>query len=438
MKRGGFLNFSEFLRYSICALIFGGGAFFLFYLKGFFLFHPIKTVREMFHRTDKSGISPLRALSASLSGTLGVGNIVGVAVAMITGGAGAVFWIWISALVSMVLKYCEITLGVKYRKKSAAGFEGGPMYYMEKGIGGRAGKICGALFSLAAVVSSFSVGNIVQVYAASDAANIIFGMNEFVFGALFAAAIAFVIFGGFERISRVTSILLPVMSAVYLLLCLAVVAENAALLPSFLKEIFSQAFMSDSVFGGVLGFLLSEAFSEGVCKGTFSHESGSGTAPMAHANAQTDTPARQGLLGLFEVFADTIVMCTLTAFVILAAWQGGVQNENGMGLVLDSFELGIGRGACYVIGVCILLFAFSTLICWAYYGKFCLSHLTGSKKVGKVYIFAYLLCIAFGTLLSQEAVWFTADAAIALMTALNLPAMFLLRKEIKRETEIIF
>ncbi len=438
MKRGGFLNFSEILRYSLCTLIFGGGAFFLFYLKGFFLFHPLKTVREMFRRVDKSGISPLRALSASLSGTLGVGNIVGVAVAMIIGGAGAVFWIWVSALVSMILKYCEITLGVKYRKKSTAGFEGGPMYYMEKGIGGRFGKACGTLFALAAVVSSFSVGNIVQVYAASDAANIIFGANELVFGVIFAIVIAFVIFGGFERISRVTSIVLPAMSAVYLILCLAVIARNAQFIPDFIKEIFSQAFASESVCGGALGFLLSEAFSEGVCKGTFSHESGSGTAPMAHANAQTDTPCRQGLLGLFEVFADTIVICTLTAFVILAAWRGGAQNENGMGLVLDSFESGIGRWACYVIGVCILLFAFSTLICWAYYGKFCLSYLTRSKKANAVYIALYLACIAFGTLLSQEAVWLTADVAVALMTALNLPAMFLLRKEIKRETEVIF
>lgn len=438
MKRGGLLKFSEILRYSLCTLIFGGGAFFLFYLKGFFIFHPIKTVREMFRRTDKNGISPLRALSASLSGTLGVGNIVGVAVAMMIGGAGAVFWIWISAIVSMILKYCEITLGVKYRKKSAAGFEGGPMYYMENGIGGKFGKACGALFALAAVASSFSVGNIVQVYAASDAANIIFGMNELVFGLIFAAAIAFVIFGGFDRISRVTSVLLPVMSAVYILLCLAVTAKNAQLIPAFMKEIFSQAFVSESACGGALGFLFSRAFSEGVCKGTFSHESGSGTAPMAHANAQTDTPCRQGLLGLFEVFADTIVMCTLTAFVILAAWKGGAQNENGMGLVLDAFELGIGRGACYVIGLCILLFAFSTLICWAYYGKFCLSYLTRSKKAGKAYMAVYLACIAFGTLLSQEAVWLTADVAIAIMTSLNLPAMILLRKQIKHETNVIF
>ncbi len=392
----------------------------------------------MFWRKDKSGISPLRALSASLSGTLGVGNIVGVAVAMIAGGAGAVFWIWVSAFVSMILKYCEITLGVKYRKKSTADFEGGPMYYMEKGIGGRFGKACGMIFALAAVVSSFSVGNIVQVYAASDTANIIFGANEFVFGLIFAVLIALVIFGGFERISRVTSVVLPVMSAVYLLMCIAVVAGNARLLPEFMRDIFLQAFESDSAYGGVLGFAFSKAFSEGVCKGTFSHESGSGTAPMAHANAQTDAPARQGLLGLFEVFADTIVMCTLSAFVILTAWKSGAENENGMGLVLDAFRMEMGEWSCYAIGACILLFAFSTLICWAYYGKCCLAYITRSKGAKLLYVLLYLACIVFGTLLSQETVWLFADIAIALMSALNLPAMFILRKEVKRETEVIF
>lgn len=432
------MNFSEILRYSLCALIFGGGTFFLFYLKGFFFVHPIKTAREMFLRKDKSGISPLRALSASLSGTLGVGNIVGVAVAMIAGGAGAVFWIWVSAFVSMILKYCEITLGVKYRKKSASDFEGGPMYYMEKGIGGGFGKACGVLFALAAVVSSFSVGNIVQVYAASDAANIIFGANEFIFGVIFAAVTAIVIFGGFARISRVTSIVLPIMSAVYLLLCAAAVAQNARFLPEFMNDIFSGAFEGESAHGGVLGFAFSKAFSEGVCKGTFSHESGSGTAPMAHANAQTDAPARQGLLGLFEVFADTIIMCTLSAFVILSAWRAGAENENGMGLVLDAFRSGIGEWSCLVIGACILLFAFSTLICWAYYGKCCLAYITRSKKAKLFYMILYLASIAFGTLLSQETVWLFADIAIALMSALNLPAMFILRKEIKRETEVIF
>ncbi len=419
-------------------MILGGGLFFTFYLRGYFFLHPIKTLREMFYRKDKSGISPLRALSASLSGTLGIGNIVGVAVAMITGGSGAVFWIWISALVSMVLKYCEITLGVKYRKKSADGYEGGPMMYMEKGIGGSFGKVCGSVFAFAGVISSFAMGNIVQMSAASDSANIIFGADKAIFGAVCALAIGLTIFGGFERISHVTSVLLPIMSALYVLLSLGVIFRNTALIPSLFKEVVAEAFKFDSALGGVGGFLLSKNVSEGIAKGTFSHESGSGTAPMAHANAQTDSPARQGLLGLFEVFADTIIICSLTAFVILISRKKGSVSENGMELVLLSFESEIGVWAKYIIGFSIVAFAFSTIICWAFYGKLCLAYITSSRTAHICYIVAYLLLIVFGTLLSQSAVWHTADLGVAVMTALNLPSLFILRREIKRETEVLF
>lgn len=431
------MNIFDPMQLMLCLMILGGGLFFTIYLKGYFFLHPIKTLREMFYRKDKSGISPLRALSASLSGTLGVGNIVGVAVAMITGGAGAVFWIWVSALVSMVLKYCEITLGVKYRKKSADGYEGGPMIYMEKGIGGSFGKACGAVFAFAVVISSFAMGNIVQMSAASDSANIIFGMDKAIFGAVFALAIGLTIFGGFERISRVTSVLFPLMSAVYILLCLAVIFRNAVLIPSLFKEVISAAFRFDSALGAG-GFLLSKNVSEGIAKGTFSHESGSGTAPMAHANAQTDAPARQGLLGLFEVFADTIIICSLTAFVILISWKKGGVSENGMELVLLSFKSEIGAWAEYIIGFSIVAFAFSTIICWAFYGKLCLAYITSSRTAQVSYIAVYILLIVFGTLLSQSFVWRTADIGVAVMTALNLPSLFLLRREIKRETEVLF
>lgn len=432
------MDFFEAMQLVLALLIFCGGLFFVPYLKGFFFLHPIKTVREMFYRKDKSGISPLRALSASLSGTLGVGNIVGVAVAMIIGGAGAVFWVWISALVSMVLKYCEITLGVKYRKKSAAGFCGGPMFYMERGLGGRAGRICAFVFAAAGVVSSFAMGNIVQTSAASDTAKIIFSANETVFGAVFAFVIGLVVFGGFERISRVTSVALPAMSAVYLLASLAVILRNAELIPSIFERIFSEAFEFDSAFGGILGFLSSKNVAEGVAKGTFSHESGSGTAPMAHANAQTDTPARQGLLGLFEVFADTIVICTLTAFVIITAWEKGIECENGMELVLSAFGSELGVWSEYAVGASILMFAFSTVICWAFYGRLCLEYITNSKKAQFIYILIYLALIVFGTLLSQEAVWKIADLGVALMTSLNMPALFILRRDIKDETKVLF
>ncbi|MBQ9746346.1 MAG: amino acid carrier protein, partial [Clostridia bacterium] len=379
-----------------------------------------------------------RALSASLAGSLGVGNIAGVAVAIILGGAGAVFWIWASALVSMVLKYCEITLGVKYRKKSGGGFCGGPMFYMREGLGGAAGKASALLFAAAGVVSSFALGNIVQIKAAVDSAYYIFGADKIIFGAASALIIALIILGGFERISRFTAAVLPVISGVYIALCLAALLREAEYIPVVLSEIFTEAFRFDSAAGGVLGFLLSKNVAEGVAKGTFSHESGSGTAPMAHAGAQTDMPARQGLLGLFEVFLDTIVICSLSAFVLLAAKEKCVYEENGMSFVLAAFENSLGAWTKYVLGASVAVFALATVICWAFYGKTCLAYITPSKKAETAYTLVYLTVIIFGASLSQSAAWRISDAAIALMTAVNLPALFFLRKEIRAETKTLF
>lgn len=420
-----------------CSILFGG-LFFTFYLKGFFFIHPVRTLRGIFSRRGKSrGISPLRALSASLAGSLGVGNIAGVAAALMLGGAGAVFWMWASALASMVLKYCEITLGVKYRVRKDGGNAGGPMYYMENGVGGKAGRALAAVFSCACVASSFALGNIVQVNAALESAGYVFGWSGIAVGTVFALVTAAVILGGFERISRFTSIVLPVISGAYIALCLAIVIRGGALIPTVTAEIFSEAFRFDSAFGGVLGFLLSRGVSQGVAKGTFSHESGSGTAPLAHAGAEASSPAGQGLLGLFEVFLDTMVICTLTAYVLLIAQRGGACGENSMAFVLASFESELGAWTKYAVGASVCLFALSTAVCWAFYGRSALAYLTGSKAAVTVYTLLYLCTVVFSASLSQEAVWHTADASIAVMTAANLPALFILRREIKGETRAL-
>ena len=431
------MDFYSALSLFLYVSILSGGLFFTFYLKGFFFIHPVRTFKKTFTPSKKGGISPIRALSASLAGSLGVGNIAGVAFALMLGGAGAVFWMWLSALASMVLKYCEITLGVKYRVRQNGKFAGGPMFYMEKGVGGRAGRALAAVFSCACVVSSFALGNIVQVNAALESAQYIFGADKIIFGAIFAASAAAVILGGFERISRFTSIVLPVISGAYIALCLAVTLRGAAFIPSVTAEIFREAFRFDSAFGGVLGFLLSRNVAEGVAKGTFSHESGSGTAPLAHSGAETDSPARQGLLGLFEVFLDTIVICTLTSFVLLIAGRGGAHGENGMAFVLAAFENELGAFTKYAVGASVCLFAFSTVVCWAFYGRSCLSYITKSKKAALIYTLIYLCVAVFAASLSQESVWHTADFSIALMTGANLPALFLLRKEIKAETQTL-
>ncbi len=431
------MDFYSALSIFLSCCILSGGLFFTFYLKGFFFIHPVRTLRKTFSCSKKGGISPLRALSASLAGSLGVGNIAGVAVALTLGGAGAVFWMWASALASMVLKYCEITLGVKYRVHKEGKLCGGPMFYMKNGIGGKAGRALALLFSAACVVSSFALGNIVQVNAALESAQYIFGADKIIFGAIFAVSAAIVILGGFARISRFTSIVLPVISGAYIALCLAVILRQAEFIPSVTAEIFHEAFRFDSAFGGVLGFLLSRNVAEGVAKGTFSHESGSGTAPLAHSGAEASSPGNQGLLGLFEVFLDTIVICTLTAFVLLIARRGGAHGENGMSFVLAAFENELGAWTKYAVGASVCLFAFSTAVCWAFYGRSALAYVTKSKAAVLFYTLLYLCAVVFAASLSQEAVWRTADASIALMTGANLPALFLLRREIKSETEIL-
>lgn len=433
------MDFYSALSLFLSCSIICGGLFFTFYLKGFFFIHPVKILRGLFSRGGKkNGISPLRALSASLAGSLGVGNIAGVAVALMLGGAGAVFWMWASALISMVLKYCEIALGVKYRVRTHGELSGGPMYYMENGIGGKGGRALAAVFACACVVSSFALGNIVQVNAALESAEYIFGFSKTAVGAVFAAVTAAVILGGFRRISRFTSIVLPIISGVYIVLCLAAIMRKAALIPSVTGEIFSEAFRFDSALGGALGFLLSRNVSEGVAKGTFSHESGSGTAPLAHAGAEASSPAKQGLLGLFEVFLDTVVICTLTAYVLLIARRGGASGENGMAFVLSSFEGMLGAWTKYAVGASVCLFALSTAVCWAFYGRSALAYITKSKHAVLIYTMLYLCTVVFAASLSQEAVWRTADASIALMTGANLPALFLLRKEIRAETVMLF
>ncbi len=432
------MAFFDALRLTLAVTLLGGGAFFAFYLRGFFLLHPIRTLREALKKEKRGGISPLRALSASLAGTLGVGNIVGVAVAVMLGGAGAVFWMWVSALLSMVLKFCEITLGLRYRVFRAGEDVGGPMYYMEKGIGGRGGRAFALIFSAAGVISSFAMGNIVQTSAASDAAEFIFGVPKWAFGIGFALLIALVVFGGFSRISRFTSIVLPIMAGMYLVLSLAIIIKNAGMVSGVFAEIFAEALKFDAAGGGVLGFFMSKNVANGIAKGTFSHEAGSGTAPMAHSGAENSVPARQGLLGLIEVAVDTLIMCTISALVILIAMKKGIASENAMACVLLSFENGIGVWSRYPVGISIFLFAFSSVICWAHYGRVCLEYISQSKKVSALYLVLYLICAVFGAVLAQDIVWYAADIGVAVMTFLNVPALFLLRGDIKKETGHLF
>lgn len=407
------------------------GVFFLIYLRGFFVFHPIKTAGLMF-----SGKSKLRELSVSLAGALGVGNIVGVAVAISIGGAGAVLWMCVSAFITMVIKYCEILLAVKYRRRAKGKFFGGPMYYMRDGVGGRTGKILAAVFSASGLFGSVVMGNIVQTGAAVSSVKQAAGIPKIITGAIFCAVCFLVVMGGFTGISKFTSVAVPLMSALYIAFSVYALVYRREFLPCAIENIFSSALGKEAMSGGVFGFLFSDAVKQGVGKGAFSNEAGGGTAPMAHAGADAVSPAAQGTLGLFEVFFDTVIMCTLTALVILAS--GVSLSGDGTELVITAFSVSCGDISKYVISISVMIFALSTVICWAHYGTTCLAYFTPSKKAGQIYLLGYCACVIFGSVISESAAWELSDICVAAMTLINISAIMLLRRKVKEETEIAF
>ncbi len=418
--------------------IVAAGIFFTKYLGGFYLLQPWKTWKLMVSKKGAGKTSPLRALSVSLAGTLGVGNIVGVAVAIVLGGAGSLFWMWISAFFSMILKYAEIVLGMRYKIHQNAETFGGPMYYMRDGIGGRLGKALALIFSALGLFSAFSMGNMVQMNAASNAMESAFCVPTWLFGVISAICCGILLFGGFGGISRVTSVLIPILSVLYLFMSVRAVWIDRERIPALMMMIFEDAFSFSSASGGFLSFLFTDALRQGVVKGSFSHEAGCGTAPMAHAGADTKIPAKQGALGIFEVFFDTIVLCTLTGFVILLACEEDFVTDNGMHLVIYSFARYYGKYAAYFISVSIVLFAFATVICWGYYGKVCLFYLLPSLKAEKLYNIAYSAITVLAAVMAESAVWALSDITVALMTVINLTAVFWLRKEVREETALVF
>ena len=256
------------------------------------------------------------------------------------------------------------------------------------------------------------------------------------FGIVSAVGCAVLLFGGYEKISRVTAVIIPCLSAVYLVMSVRVVWMEADRIYPLCRTILARAFSFSSSSGGILGFLCSRALRQGIAKGSFSHEAGCGTAPLAHAGADTKLPAKQGILGIFEVFFDTVVLCTLTGFVILLSEGENFTQTNGMRLVLDAFANYYGVAAYYIITPCIVLFALATVVCWGYYGKEMLSYLSKSHTAAVIYVLLFCAVAAAGAVMEENTVWQISDITVALMTALNLSAVWMLRKEVREETEI--
>ena len=400
------------------------------------------TIGKAFEKTEKKegAVSPFKAMCTALAASIGTGNIAGVSGAIAIGGPGAVFWMWVSALLGMCTKFSEVTLAVKYRERNKEGdWVGGPMYYITNGLG-KKWKWLACVFAGFGALAAFGIGNMTQINTIAGTVNTaIAGFiptteHEQTIIAWFVAIIcalicAFVLLGGIQRLADVCALLVPVMAVIYIAASLIVIAVNISGIPAAFAAIVKGAFNPASVAGGLAGVGIKTALTKGVGRGIFSNEAGLGSAPIAHAAADVDHPVKQGIYGVFEVFMDTIVVCTMTALVVLLGV--GVQNieygtDIGANLTIMGFESVFGTGIPAVaVAICLSLFALSTVLTWALYGTRCVEYLFG-HKASKVYqvIFCLFACIA-GTV-ELKLAWDIADTLNGLMAIPNLIAVALL------------
>lgn len=389
-------------------------------------------------------ISHFQALMTALAATVGTGNIAGVATAIAAGGPGALFWMWVTGLFGMATKYSEALVSVKYRVTDGYGtMSGGPMYALARGVGGRAGRALGFLFALFAAVAAFGIGNMVQSNSVADVIRSSAGVPVWITGLVLAAATAAVILGGIRSIARVTEVLVPVMIVFYMLAALAVLAIEWRRIPEILSLVLGSAFSGHAALGGFLGATVKETVRMGVARGVFSNESGLGSAGIAAAAAQTSHPVAQALVSMTQTFIDTIVVCSLTGFVILAsgAWTAagpGGTPLNGAPLTAAGFDAALPHGlGSLVVSVGLVLFAYSTILGWSYYGEKSLEYLLGEGAV-KPYRAAFCLVVFLGAVQPLAFVWTVADIFNGLMAVPNLIGLLALSGVLARSTREYF
>lgn len=389
-----------------------------------------RTVGGLFRRRGgEGGVSPFQAVSTALAGTLGTGNIAGVATAVVAGGPGAVFWMWASAFFSMLTKYAEVALAVRYRRRGGDGvYRGGPMYYMKDGLG--AGWL-GGIFAVLCVACSFGIGNATQINTMAAGLRQSFGVPPLITGAATAVLVFLVIVGGIRRVGSLTQVLVPVMALIYLAGGGMVLIKNAQAIPQALELIISCAFSPRAAVGGAAGYGVMRGVRYGLSRGMFSNEAGLGSAPIAHASADAEGPVEQGLWGIFEVFVDTVVICGFTALIILTAGDLRLSGLDGVALTAAAFTQSLGEPGGWVVSVTMLFFAFSSILGWAWYGQAALEWLTGGRKwCLTVYRLLYVGVTVAAAGMAIDLVWGVADILNGLMATANLLAVFSLSGEV--------
>ena len=381
-------------------------------------------------------VSPFNALMTSLSATIGTGNIAGVATAIVLGGPGAVFWMWMTALVGMATKFSEAVLAVRYREVDEAGDHvGGPMYYIRNGLGKKWAWL-GGTFAFFGAVAAFGIGNTVQSNSVAEGLNQALNIPHWVTGVVIMVLAGAVILGGIKRISSVAGKLVPFMAIAYLVSGIAVLIANSDQIGNAFGMIFEYAFSPIAAAGGFAGAAVSAAIQFGVARGVFSNEAGLGSAPIAHAAAQTKNPVRQGLIAMLGTFLDTIVVCSITALAILTSteWMGG---ETGAALSALSFDAALPGIGEYVVVFALAIFAFTTVLGWAFYGEKCFEYLFGVGSI-KIYRVLYILAIPVGAMASLDFIWLMASVFNALMAIPNLIALALLSPVVFKLTKDYF
>jgi AGCS family alanine or glycine:cation symporter len=407
-------------------LLLGTGIFLTIGLKGMTISHIPYAFKQLFRGRQGSGdgeISPFNALMTSLSSTIGMGNIAGVATAIGLGGPGALFWMWCAAFVGMATKYAEAVLAVNYRETDEAGRKvGGPMYYIKNGLGDK-WKWLGGAFALFGSLAGFGLANTVQSNAVSQVLETNFNVPTVISGIVMAVLVGGVLLGGIKRIASVAGKLVPFMAALYMTATFIILVMNAPAIPAAIILVVDSAFNGAAATGGFAGATLMLALRMGIARGIFSNEAGLGSAPIAHAAAETNSPVRQGTIAMLGTFIDTLVICTMTGLVLIVTgvWSGEPQ---GAAMTLAAFTGALPYGDI-ILSLCVALFAFTTMLGWSYYGERCAEFLLGTRVITPFRVL-WVIGIFVGTQMSLELVWKMTDALNGLMAIPNLIALLLL------------
>jgi len=422
------------------ALILGTGLYLSVGLK----FMPIRMIKEGFvlifkgrKEDSKEGeISPFNALMTSLSATIGTGNIAGVATAIFMGGPGALFWMWIAALLGMATKYAEAVLAVEYREKDEDGNHvGGPMYYIKNALAPK-WKFLGFAFALFASIAGFGIGNTIQANSVSDVLESSFGIPELYSGLILAFLVGLVLIGGIKRIAALAGKLVPLMAGLYLLAGITILVLNFGEIDDALALIITSAFSGSAAAGGFAGASIWAALQFGVARGIFSNEAGLGSAPIAHAAAKTSSSVKQGLVAMMGTFIDTIIICSITGIAIIISGEY-ISGESGANLSLLAFSKLLPFIGEYVVSIGLIVFAFTTIVGWSFYGEKSLYYILGEKSIIPFRIL-WVAVIPFGSMMDLKFIWLLADTLNALMAIPNLIALLLLSPIVFKLTKVYF